>query len=57
MNTTERIRKQLQGAGIEHYRINESRETVGRVILYQKGPGHRKKYGCCRLYGDGLQRF
>ncbi len=36
MNTTERIRKQLQGAGIEHYRINESRKQSAELFYIKK---------------------
>ena len=32
MNTTERIRKQLQGAVIEHYRNNESRNQSAELF-------------------------
>ena len=36
MNTTERIRTQLQGAGIEHYRINESRKQSAELFYIKK---------------------
>ena len=36
MNTTERIRTQLRGAGIEHYRINESRKQSAELFYIKK---------------------
>lgn len=36
MNITERIRTQLQGAGIEHYRINESRKQSAELFYIKK---------------------